>query len=232
MISVRKAEDRGRTGTYWLDSRHSFSFADYVDPARMGFGPLRVINEDWVAPAAGFDTHPHRDMEILTYVLEGTLAHRDSMGNGSTIRPGEVQIMSAGTGVAHSERNPSADAPVHLLQIWLHPDRRGLAPGYAQKDFGAELDNRLRLVASPDGAEGSLVIHQDASLRAGRLTPRASLTHAVAAGRNVWVQVARGAVALNGTALHEGDGAAVEGEPALTLRAGPDGAEVLVFDMA
>lgn len=238
MMTIRPADARGVSGSYWLDSRHSFSFGNYSDPAHMGFGPLRVINEDWIAPGAGFDTHPHRDMEILTYVLEGALEHRDSMGNSAIIRPGEVQRMSAGTGVRHSERNASPDAPVHLLQIWLLPEQYGIAPGYAQKDFTAETQGRLRLVASRDGADGALTVHQDAALHVARLDAGATVEHRPAPGRKVWVQVARGDVALNGADLqagadlHEGDGAAVEGEANLTLRAGAAGAEVLLFDMA
>jgi redox-sensitive bicupin YhaK (pirin superfamily) len=234
MITVRKAADRGRSHTDWLDSKHTFSFADYVDPKQMGFGKLRVINDDVVSPARGFGRHPHRDMEILSYVLEGSLEHKDSMGNGSVIRPGDVQRMSAGTGVLHSEANASAADRVHFLQIWIEPDQRGLPPGYEQKRF-EESDRRgvLRLVASRDGREGSVTVHQDVSLFAGILGPGQHAELTLAEGRRAWVQVARGAVTVNGTALGEGDGAALAGETRLTVE--NDGAstdsEVLVFDL-
>ena len=228
MIQIRKGKDRGHFDHGWLDTYHTFSFADYYDPEYMGFRALRVINEDRVQAGRGFGTHSHRDMEIVTYVLEGELQHRDSMGTGSIIRPGEVQRMSAGTGVLHSEVNPSRDQSVHLLQIWLLPDRRGLKPEYEQKAFPAEeRAGRLRLVASPDGSDGSLTIHQDAKILAG--TIRDSVQYDLQPGRYAWLQVARGSLDLNGQTLNAGDGAAIENEPALTLR-GKD-AEVLLFDL-
>ncbi len=230
-IVVRRASERGHADHGWLDTWHTFSFADYYDPRFMGFRGLRVINEDVVAPGTGFPTHGHRDMEILTYVLEGALEHRDSLGTGSVIRPGEVQRMSAGTGVRHSEANPSATAPVHLLQIWIEPAVAGITPGYEQKAFGdAERRGRLRLVASPDGADGSLTIHQDARLYATLLGPGQEVVHALAPGRHAWVQVARGALALADRRLGAGDGAAISGEPAVTLAAAED-AEALLFDL-
>jgi hypothetical protein len=232
MIVVRPSEERGKANHGWLDSRHTFSFADYHDPRHMGFGALRVINEDRVAPGAGFGTHPHRDMEIISYVLEGALEHKDSIGTGSVIRPGDVQRMSAGTGVQHSEFNASRSEPVHFLQIWVIPHRVGLKPSYEQKSFtAAERTNALRLVASPDGRDGSLTVHQDAKLYSGVLLPGGATQLELPAGRHVWVQVARGAVTVNGRALAEGDGAAILDEPALEL-ASDEGAEVLVFDLA
>jgi redox-sensitive bicupin YhaK (pirin superfamily) len=230
MIARRPAEERGRARFGWLDSRHTFSFGHYHDDAHMGFGPLRVINEDRVAPGAGFDTHGHRDMEILSYVLEGELAHKDSIGTGSVIRPGEVQRMSAGTGIQHSEFNPSPQSPVHFLQIWILPERTGLAPGYQQSAFPLDEKGRLHLVASGDGRGGSLTIHQDADLRAGRLTAGDTVEARLRDGRLGWLQVARGAVTLNGTHLATGDGAAIEEEPDLVIRAESD-AEILLFDM-
>jgi quercetin 2,3-dioxygenase len=228
MIQIRKAQDRGHFDHGWLDTYHTFSFADYYDPEFMGFRALRVINEDRVQPGRGFGTHSHRDMEIVTYVLEGELQHRDNMGTGSIIRPGEVQRMSAGTGVLHSEVNPSRDRSVHLLQIWLLPDRRGLKPEYEQKTFPTEeRAGRLRLVASPDGSDGSLIVHQDAKILAG--TIRDSVQYDLQPGRYAWLQVARGSLDLNGQTLNAGDGAAIENEPTLTLR-GKD-AEVLLFDL-
>jgi len=228
MIRIRKADERGHFDHGWLDTYHTFSFADYYDPEYMGFRALRVINEDRVQAGRGFGTHSHRDMEIVTYVLEGELQHRDNMGTGSIIRPGEVQRMSAGTGVLHSEVNPSRDQSVHLLQIWLLPDRRGLKPEYEQKAFPAEeRAGRLRLVASPDGSDGSLTIHQDAKILTG--TIRDSVQYDLQPGRYAWLQVARGSLDLNGQTLNAGDGAAIENEPALTLR-GKD-AEVLLFDL-
>jgi len=228
MIQIRKAEDRGHFDHGWLDTYHTFSFADYYDPEFMGFRALRVINEDRVQPGRGFGTHSHRDMEIVTYVLDGELQHRDSMGTGSIIRPGEVQRMSAGTGVLHSEVNPSRDRSVHLLQIWLLPDRRGLKPEYEQKTFPAEeRAGRLRLVASPDGSDGSLTLHQDAKILAGTILD--SVQYDLQPGRYAWLQVARGSLDLNGKTLNSGDGAAIENEPTLTLR-GKD-AEVLLFDL-
>lgn len=232
MITVRKAADRGGGDHGWLDTRHTFSFADYHDPAQMGFRGLRVINEDRVKPGRGFPTHGHRDMEILSYVLAGALEHEDSMGTGSVIRPGDVQRMSAGTGVMHSEFNPSRTEPVHFLQIWILPGTRGLEPSYEQKHFPeAEKRGRLRLIASRDGRDGSVTIHHDASVYAAVLAPGERVALALADGRHAWVQVARGAVTLNGEMLGAGDGAALSREPALTLVAA-EPAEALVFDLA
>ena len=232
MIRLRKAEDRGHADHGWLDTWHTFSFADYHDPEHMGFRALRVINDDVVAPGRGFGTHPHRDMEIVTYVLEGALAHKDSMGNASTIVPGEVQRMSAGTGVLHSEFNYSKTDRVHLLQIWLLPDRSGIEPSYEQTFFPDEEKlGRLRLVASPDGADGSVTIHQDARLYATLLEPGQEVAHDLAPGRHAWVHVAQGRASLNGHALAAGDGAAVSAEERLVLR-GEGRAEVLLFDLA
>ncbi len=230
MIARRPAEERGRARFGWLDSRHTFSFGHYHDDAHMGFGPLRVINEDQVAPGAGFDTHGHRDMEILSYVLEGELAHKDSIGTGSVIRPGEVQRMSAGTGIQHSEFNPSKQAPVHFLQIWILPERNGLPPGYQQNAFPLDETGRLHLVASGDGRDGSLTINQDVDLHAGRLTAGDVVEPKLRDGRLGWLQVARGAVTLNDVALATVDGAAIKNEPALVIRADSD-AEILLFDM-
>jgi redox-sensitive bicupin YhaK (pirin superfamily) len=232
MIAVRKAADRGHANHGWLDSFHTFSFADYYDPAEMGFGTLRVINEDRVAPGMGFGKHPHRDMEIISYVLEGALEHKDSLGTGSVIRPGDVQRMSAGTGVSHSEFNASPDELVHFLQIWIEPNRRGVAPGYEQKNFSpAEKKGRLRLIVSPDGADGSVQIHQDARVYAGVLDGEDSATYGLEDGRSAYLHVARGTIQVNGTALQAGDGAKITGEPTLRLAQGA-GAEVLLFDMA
>jgi redox-sensitive bicupin YhaK (pirin superfamily) len=230
-ISMRRAAERGHADHGWLDTWHTFSFSDYYDPRFMGFRALRVINEDFVAPGHGFPTHAHRDMEIITYVLQGALQHKDSLGTGSIIRPGEVQRMSAGTGVRHSEANPSADEPVHLLQIWIEPAREGIEPGYEQKAFAdADKRGRLRLVASPDGRESSVTIHQDARVYATVLAPGEKVVHQLATGRHAWVQVARGALTLDGRRLAHGDGAAVSGEPSLTL-VGDTEAEVLLFDL-
>lgn len=231
MIQIRKAEERGHADHGWLDTRHTFSFADYYDPDFMGFRTLRVINEDRVRGGQGFGTHPHRDMEIISYVLEGALQHGDNMGNGSFIRPGDVQRMTAGTGVLHSEQNASPTETVHFLQIWIVPERRGLTPGYEQKAFpDAERRGRLRLVASRDGREGSLTVHQDVALYAGLLAPGEQVTHPIPPGRHAWVQVARGELTLNGQPLSAGDGAALADEKALTLNA-TSNAEVLVFDL-
>jgi quercetin 2,3-dioxygenase len=231
MIALRPAKERGHADHGWLDTWHTFSFADYHDPRFMGFRALRVINEDFVAPGRGFPTHGHRDMEIITYVLEGALEHRDSLGTGSVIRPGEVQRMSAGTGVRHSEANPSPAEPLHLLQIWIEPARPGIAPGYEQKAFtDADKRGRLRLVASPDGAEGSVTIHQDARVYASVLGPGQSVVHSLAPGRYAWLHVARGGLTLNGQRLAQGDGAAVASEPTLTL-VGDTEAEALLFDL-
>ena len=232
MITVRRGEERGQTATAWLDSRHTFSFNRYYDPRYMGFRHLRVINEDWIAPAMGFGTHSHRDMEIITYVVEGALEHRDSLGTSSVIRPQEVQRMSAGTGVSHSEHNPSETAPTHLLQIWIEPERLGTPPGYEQRPFAAaEREGRLRLVASGDGRENSVTVHQDVALYDALLSPGESLTHRLAEGRHAWVQVIKGALEINGVALREGDGAAVSEERTLELRAAETAAFVL-FDLA
>jgi len=232
MLKVRHAEERGTANFGWLDSRHTFSFGDYHDPQQMGFGPLRVINEDRVSPGQGFGTHGHKDMEIISYVLEGALEHKDTIGTGSVIRPGDVQIMSAGTGIRHSEFNHSKAEPVHFLQIWVVPDREGIAPRYEQKTFAdADKRGRLRLLGSFDGRDGSVLIHQDVRLFAAILDTGEQITHPLPAGRKSWLQVVRGAAVINGHDLRAGDGAAVEGEPALTLTTKTDGTEVLVFDL-
>ena len=232
MITLRKSADRGYADHGWLKSYHSFSFADYYDPAHMGVGNLRVINEDRIAPGTGFGTHGHRDMEIVSYVLEGALAHRDSMGNGAAIVPGEVQRMSAGSGVQHSEFNHAADASTHFLQIWLLPSRLGIAPGYEQKAFAeAEKRGRLRLVASPDGRDGSVTIHADAAIRAGLFDGDEAAELALDARRTAYVFVARGGIEVNGSALQAGDAATLRAEPLLRLARGR-AAEVLVFDLA
>jgi len=231
-MAIRRAEARGAANFGWLDSRHSFSFGHYHDPAHMGFGPLRVINEDRVAPGGGFPTHPHRDMEIVSYVLEGALEHKDSLGTGSVIRPGDVQRMTAGTGVTHSEYNASKKEPVHFLQIWILPEREGLAPGYEQKRFEPqEKRGKLRLVASRDGRDGSVTVHRDVDLYATLLARGESLTHALAPGRAAWVQVVRGEIAVNGEPLEPGDGVSVSDAGELRLD-GSIEAEALVFDMA
>jgi quercetin 2,3-dioxygenase len=229
MIDIRRSDERGHAHHGWLDSYHSFSFADYQDPAHTGFGALRVINEDRIAPGTGFGTHGHRDMEIVSYVLDGALAHQDSLGNGSVIRPGDVQRMSAGTGVRHSEFNHEKDAPTHFLQIWIEPDRRGIEPGYEEKHFTAEdKRGRLRLIASPDGRDGSVLLHQDAEIHAALLDGAESARLSVAPGRRVYVHVARGEVSVNGARLGAGDAAKLSGEPQVSLTDGA-GAEVLVF---
>jgi redox-sensitive bicupin YhaK (pirin superfamily) len=232
MIQLRPSAARGRTKLDWLDSRHTFSFGDYHDPARMGFRSLRVLNEDWIAPGAEFPMHGHRDMEILTIVLDGALAHRDSLGNGSVIRPGELQRMSAGTGIMHAEANPSATEPVHLLQIWLLPDRRGHEPGYEQRAFPAEeTAHHLRPVATPDGREGSLTIHQDAALFLAMIGPGQHVLHRLRPGRHAWVQVARGVVTIDDATLAAGDGAAISDEETVQVD-GVEAAEILLFDLA
>jgi hypothetical protein len=232
MMDIRRSADRGHANHGWLDSFHSFSFADYYDPAHMGFGALRVINEDRVQPGMGFGTHGHRDMEIVSYVLSGALEHKDSMGNGSIIRPGNVQRMSAGTGVRHSEFNPSAADGTHFLQIWIEPAVRGIAPGYEEKTFSdADKRGRLRLIASPEGSEGSVTIHQDAWLYAGLFDGAESATQPLAAGRRAYVHVARGEVTVNGQPLVAGDALKLAGEPSVRIESGR-GAEVLVFDLA
>ena len=229
--TIRRAADRGHADHGWLDSFHTFSFADYHDPRHMGFRALRVINDDTVAPGHGFGTHGHRDMEIISYVLAGELAHKDSMGNGSVIRPGDVQRMSAGTGVMHSEMNPSRDTPVHFLQIWILPDRAGHRPSYEQIHVpAADRRGQLKLVASPDGAGGSVTIHQDARLYAALLDGGERAVHTVAAGRHAWVHVARGAATVAGIALGAGDALATSDAGELIITG--DGAEVLVFDLA
>jgi quercetin 2,3-dioxygenase len=232
MLKLRRSQDRGHANHGWLDSRHTFSFADYYDPAHMGFRALRVINEDRVAPGKGFGTHSHRDMEIISYVLEGALTHKDSMGTGETIRPGDVQRMTAGTGVSHSELNASPRDPVHFLQIWMVPDRLGHSPSYDQKTFShADKAGRLRLVASHDGRDGSLAIHADAALYASELAAGQAVDHALAAGRHAWVQVVRGKLRVNGAELTAGDAAAISDEPGVRIE-GIDAAELLVFDLA
>jgi redox-sensitive bicupin YhaK (pirin superfamily) len=230
-LALRKSEARGRANFGWLDSRHSFSFGHYHDPTHMGFGPLRVINEDIVAPGSGFPTHPHSNMEILSYVLEGALEHKDSIGTGSIIRPGDVQRMSAGSGVRHSEFNASKTDAVHFLQIWLTPDQEGLAPSYEQKSFGIEEKRgHLRLIGSRDGRENSVTIHQDVDLYATVLNAGESVRHTIAEGRGAWIQVVRGTVSANGSRLKAGDGAAIRKSDALVLE-GVDEAEVLLFDV-
>jgi hypothetical protein len=232
MINIRHSEERGGGDFGWLKTHHSFSFDTYHDPRFMGFHSLRVINEDWVQAGHGFPMHPHRDMEIITYVLEGALEHKDSMGNGSTIRPGDGQRMSAGTGVRHSEANSSKTDAAHLLQIWILPDRRGHEPGYEQKVFPeADKRGKLRLIASPDGTDGSVTIHQDAKLYVSLLQPGQEVKHDLGSGRYAWLQVAKGAVELNGQSLKQGDGAAVSNEQRLIVKGTKD-AEVLLFDLA
>jgi len=231
-MMIRRASERGFADHGWLRSFHTFSFADYYDPQHMGFRALRVINEDRVQPGRGFGTHGHRDMEIISYVLDGGLEHKDSMGTGSVIRPGDVQRMSAGTGVTHSEFNASKQELVHFLQIWIVPDRRNLTPSYEQKAFPPETRRgTLRLVASPDGRDGSLTVHQDVQLYAGLLGPDDRVRHEVAPGRHAWVHVARGTVEIDGTRLEAGDAAAFS-EPGTVEIATPDQGEVLVFDLA
>ncbi len=230
-ITVRPSSARGHAHHGWLDTWHSFSFAHYFDPRHMGFRSLRVINEDVVAPKTGFPQHGHRDMEILTYIIEGRLEHRDSAGGHSVIGPGEVQRMTAGSGIRHSEMNPASDQAVKLLQIWLLPEREGLEPGYEQTLFpDAAKRNRLCLISAPDGAEGALTLRQNARVYAARLEAGRSLEHVIAHGRGVWLQMVAGTLEVNGIALAAGDGAAVEGEDALRLVAG-DEAEFLLFDL-
>lgn len=231
MIKIRKADKRGHFDFRWLNTFHTFSFGDYYDPAFMGFRTLRVINEDFVHPGRGFPTHGHRDMEIITYILEGALEHRDSMGNGSLIRPGDLQRMTAGTGVSHSETNPSREEGVHLLQIWILPDQQGLKPSYEQKLFTEEeKQGRLRLIASEDGREGSVTVHQDASVYATVLEAGDEVVHELTPGRHAWLQVARGSVTVNGEELEQGDGAAVSAEERISITS-REAAEVLLFDL-
>lgn len=232
MIQVRQAVDRGHANHGWLDTYHTFSFGTYQDSAHMRFRSLRVMNEDFVAPGKGFGTHPHHDMEIVTYVLEGALEHKDSMGNGEVLRPGEFQRMSAGTGMTHSEFNPSATESVHLYQIWLYPERKGIEPSYEQKRFPEdERHNRLRLVASRDAAENSLMIHQDARIFLASLDHGVEAVHLLKSGRGAWLQVLRGSVSLNGLPLNTGDGAAISEESSLQMQAIED-AEIMLFDLA
>lgn len=231
MLELRKSEDRGHANHGWLDSHHTFSFADYYDEKHMGFGPLRVINEDRVNAGGGFGTHGHRDMEIISYVLEGELAHRDSMGTGSVIRPGDVQRMSAGSGVRHSEFNHAKDQTTHFLQIWIQPNVTGIPPSYEEKRFAdEEKRGRLRLIASPDGADGSVLIHQDAKLYAGLFDGAEAASLPLAAGRRAYVHVARGSVEVNGEALKTGDALKVSDVSVLEISGGQQ-AEVLVFDL-
>jgi quercetin 2,3-dioxygenase len=232
MINIRRSNERGGGNHGWLNTKHTFSFDRYYDPRFMGFRSLRVINEDWVAPGEGFPTHPHRDMEIITYVLEGALEHKDSLGTGSVIQPGDGQRMSAGTGIRHSEFNHSQSDAVHLLQIWILPDKQGHKPGYEQKSFPAvEKEGKLRVIASPDGKDGSVTIHQDAKLFVSLLAPGQEVKHELAAGRSAWLQVAKGGVELNGQKLGQGDGAAITEESKLSIK-GVENAEVLLFDLA
>ncbi len=235
MIRIRKSSDRGRGEHGWLSARHTFSFADYYDPANIRFRSMRVMNEDRVAPGFGFDAHPHNDMEIITYMVSGALRHRDGIGAGghsAVLKPGEVQRISAGTGIVHSEHNASDTEPAHLLQIWIMPDRKGHEPRYDQKPFpDSERRDVLRLVASPDGADGSMAIHQDARIYASLLSAGKTVELALGAKRGAWVQVVRGGVTVNGQALAAGDGAAIEDEPTVTIAAGTD-SEFLVFDLA
>ena len=232
MIQVRPSAERGGGDHGWLKTHHTFSFADYRDPKWMGFRSLRVINEDWVAPNTGFPTHPHRDMEIITYVLEGKLEHKDSLGTGSVILPGDGQRMTAGSGIRHSEFNPSTAKPVHLLQIWIQPEKAALAPSYEQRSFPEdEKRGKLRLIASRDASNGSVKINQDAKLYVSLLKPGEEVGHELAAGRHGWLQVARGAVELNGKKLNQGDGAAITDEKQLSIK-GAEDAEVLLFDLA
>ncbi len=232
MITVRRSNERGGGDFGWLNSHFTFSVDQYHDPRFMGFRSLRVINEDWVQGGHGFPMHPHRDMEIITYVLEGALEHKDSMGNGSIIRPGDGQRMSAGTGVRHSEANASKTAAAHLLQVWILPDRRGHKPGYEQKSFPeTEKRGKFRLIASPDGKDGSVTIHQDAKLYVCLVEPGQEVKHGLGEGRYAWLQVAKGAVELNGKSLNQGDGGAVSDEQQLVVN-GSEDAEVLLFDLA
>ena len=232
MITLRPSYERGHTTVSWLESAHTFSFNNYIDPRHMGFRQLRVINDDWVKPGAGFGTHSHRDMEIITYVLQGALEHRDSTGNGSVIRPGDVQRMSAGTGISHSEYNHSSTASVHLLQIWILPERQGLAPGYEQRSFAPdELRGQWRLIAARDGRDGAVVVHQDVDVLAVQLEPGQQVAYHLQPNRHAWVQMARGSVTLNGIGVKEGDGAAVSEIARLDIMAG-DSSEVLLFDLA
>jgi quercetin 2,3-dioxygenase len=232
MITIRPAQARGNANFGWLDSKHTFSFGSYYDPQHMGFSSLRVINEDKVEPSKGFGTHPHRDMEIITYVLEGVLEHKDSIGNGSIIRPGDVQRMSAGTGIAHSEFNASHTHPVHLLQIWILPDKTGIQPSYEQKHFAVEKkQGKLRLVASGDGKDNSVIIHQDANLYVAALNNGDRVNHRTNQNRSLWLQIARGSIEVNDRLLSAGDGAAITQETNLDIAATTDNTEILLFDL-
>jgi redox-sensitive bicupin YhaK (pirin superfamily) len=232
MMTIRRSEDRGQTKTGWLESRHSFSFGDYYDPANENFGPLRVINEDWIAGGAGFPPHPHRDMEIVTYILGGAIAHKDSTGGGGTIRPGEIQRMSAGTGIVHAEFNASPDQTCHLLQIWIVPSQHGLVPGYEQKAIDtAAVTNHFARIAGPDPQENEVRLVQDAEIWAARLDAGVEVIHLLSPGRRAWLQVARGEVHVEGRALRAGDGAAITDVEQIAVRAGTD-AELLLFDLA
>jgi redox-sensitive bicupin YhaK (pirin superfamily) len=232
MINIRPTEERGGGDYGWLNTRHTFSFNTYHDPKFMGFRSLRVINEDYVAPGQGFPTHPHRDMEIITYILEGAIEHKDSLGTGSVIRPGDGQRMSAGSGIRHSEANPSKTEGAHFLQIWILPGQQGIKPSYEQKAFPTEEKRgKLRLIASPTGIDGSVTIHQDARLYVTLLAPGETVTHQMEPDRHAWIQIAKGSVELNGKALKQGDGAAISNEKQLTVK-GTEDAEVLLFDLA
>jgi redox-sensitive bicupin YhaK (pirin superfamily) len=232
MMTIRRSEDRGQTRTGWLESRHSFSFGDYYDPANENFGPLRVINEDWIAGGAGFPPHPHRDMEIVTYILGGAIAHKDSTGGGGTIRPGEIQRMSAGSGIVHAEFNASPDQTCHLLQIWIVPSQRNLTPGYEQKAIDvAAVTNHFARIAGPDPQESEVRLVQDAEIWAARLDTGVEVIHLLSPGRRAWLQVARGEVHVEGQALRAGDGAAITDVEQIAVRAGTD-AELLLFDLA
>ncbi|ANV85321.1 quercetin 2,3-dioxygenase [Picosynechococcus sp. PCC 7003] len=232
MIQLRPAAERGRGQLDWLESYFTFSFSQYYDPAHMNFSNLRVINEDYIAPGKGFATHGHRDMEIITYVLEGELEHKDSIGNGSIIRPGDVQRMSAGTGILHSEFNPSSEQPVHLLQIWITPDQLNVEPSYEQTYFAPEeKENQLRIVASPDGRDRSVKIHQNASIYAALLSTGATVTHPLAAGRRAWLQIVKGSLTVNGVRMEAGDGAGISGETQLICVGQAAETEFLLFDL-
>ncbi len=233
MITIRPAQERGNANFGWLDSKHTFSFGSYYDPSQMGFSSLRVINEDKVQPGKGFGTHSHRDMEIISYVLQGELEHKDSIGNGSVIRPGDVQRMSAGTGIAHSEFNASTTDLVHFLQIWIMPEKAGIEPSYEQKNFPLEeKQGKLKLVASADGRDDSVTIHQDANLYVAVLNQGDRITYNTNNNRSLWIQIARGSAEINGQALQTGDGAAITEEKELELFATTDNTEILLFDLA
>ena len=233
MITIRKSQERGGGDHGWLNTKHTFSFDAYYDPRHMHFRALRVINEDIVQPGTGFPTHPHRDMEIITYVLQGALEHKDSQGNGSIIRPGDGQLMSAGTGILHSEANASKTEPVHLLQIWIMPESKGIKPGYEQKAFPEEEKHgELKLIAAHGGQNGAVNVHQDVSLYVSLLDQKQKVEHTLAPGRHAWLQVAKGAVELNGKPLNQGDGAAISDEQKLGIAGAQNGSEILLFDLA